>query len=253
MNEIPDQIDQSEDPELYVEPPKIGVRDALGIVIALIALSIIGYAGYVWLNPDLSAAKLFSREAVPDKGTPNAAPPSAANAESGTEAIPASNEVIQSDSMAEMSSEPAAAYVNNSTPGQPAAEKPVATPPDQPPVERETCAYCGMYADSSRGYVVATWANGAVSHHDCWDCVFSFGKDNQLTLASALVADYGAGATAATLNAADSWYLYDTDKKVEGSMPPFVAAYADQASAKSAQPAMGGEVVDFSGLKAHWD
>jgi hypothetical protein len=55
------------------------------------------------------------------------------------------------------------------------------------------------------------------------------------------------------LAAASAWYLYGTTKKVKGSMPPYVAAYPDKAAAMAAQPEMGGEAMNFAGLKAKWD
>ena len=55
------------------------------------------------------------------------------------------------------------------------------------------------------------------------------------------------------LDASAAWYLYETKHNVENSMPPGVAAYPDQAAARAAQPEMGGEVVDFAGLKAKWE
>ena len=36
-------------------------------------------------------------------------------------------------------------------------------------------------------------------------------------------------------------------------MPPYVAAFADRAAAEGAQAELGGEVVDFAGLRANWE
>ncbi|MBN2080628.1 nitrous oxide reductase accessory protein NosL [bacterium] len=117
----------------------------------------------------------------------------------------------------------------------------------------QTCPYCGMLADKSASHVIASWSDGAHTHHDSWDCAIYYGQDEDLSMANAEVLAYGSPQDKPRwLDAAESWFLYDT-KPVTGSMPPYVAAFDSRAAAEAAQPELGGEVTDFAGLQAKWD
>ena len=266
--DIKKEVD-AEEPELYVEPPKLTGRDALGVILALVALVVIGIGGYIWLNPQLSAASLFKHQqpaasaknaastTAPAAGTTNAAP-------GGAGSMPGMDMSGQttdqnSQSSATTSSAPAAETSTQEQAKAPAESTAAAVPASESAAaetkpEHFICDFCGMFADSSRSYVIAQWTDGMTSHHDSWDCVSKYGKANKMTLASAKVLDFTSQKGAPVmLDAAGAWYLYKTKKSVSGSMPPNVAAYASRAAAEKAQPAMGGETLDFAGLKAKWE
>lgn len=212
MEQTPDPIAPIEtqeelEPELYVEPPRMTAKDMIGVVVALIALGLIGYAGYVWLNPDLSLQTVFKKNNAPVHST-------------------AVDSTVKT----------------NVTDVQPEAA-----------TEDYSCAQCGMFADKSSSHVQVSWAGGDKTHHDSWDCVFKYAKAQSLVLESAQVLDYATGIGGRMLDAGSAWYLYDTEASVEGSMSPYIAAFKDQAAAQAAQPEMGGEPVDFTGLKAKWE
>jgi hypothetical protein len=219
----PEQLE----PELYSEPARMTAKDIAGVCIALVALAIIGYTGYVWLNPDLNWRQPFP-------GAPRGSEqPTAA-------AVTASSNEIKSRS----TETPAPAAVAT------------APPPPMAPVSAEadfTCAQCGMDASRSRSHVIAHWSDGASGHFDSWDCVFAYAKAQGLALTTADVRQFDNPAEdAPLLDALQASYLYDTTGKIDGSMPPYVAAYSGQAAAQAAQKEMGGEVIDFAGLKAKW-
>jgi nitrous oxide reductase accessory protein NosL len=114
------------------------------------------------------------------------------------------------------------------------------------------CPVCGMRTPASGSHCVALWSDGSRTHHDCWDCLLTYGKERGLSLQRAVVIARGSSADAPRwLEAASAWYLYGT-QRIEMSMPPYVAAFASKAEAEAAQPELGGEVLDFAGLKAQW-
>src|SRR5258707_5753 len=47
--------------EFYAEPATLSGRDTAGVVVALIALLLIGIGGYIWLTPGMSVAKMLGR------------------------------------------------------------------------------------------------------------------------------------------------------------------------------------------------
>ncbi|MCC7479381.1 nitrous oxide reductase accessory protein NosL [bacterium] len=201
------------EPELYLEPAEMRASDSIGVVIALLALLVIGYSGYVWLNPDLSSANAFAWI----KG----------GAASDTEQVTAVTHE----------------HTEAQTAEDGAAETPAA-------VERHSCEYCGMYTDISSTQVIASWTDGSESRHDCWDCTFGWGRQQGLSLEKASVLDYSTFPAAPEwLDAAQAWYLYDTSK-LAGSMPPYIAAFADKAAAEKAMPELGGRLLDWEGLQA---
>lgn len=232
------------EPELYVEPPRMAAKDMVGVIIAILALVIIGFAGYIWLNPALTWSNVFARKpaateqaggpSVPKRGTET----QSQNSMPGMPAAPATTEKTGTEDInalnAETGSQPPAAVAQGA--------------------EDFTCAQCGMDASRSASHVLAHWKDQSSGHFDSWDCTFKYAKEHGQTLSSAEVNRFGDDpASPQMLAAAEAWFLYDTKKKVTGSMPPYVAAYPDEAAAKAAQPEMGGEAMDFAGLKAKWE
>jgi nitrous oxide reductase accessory protein NosL len=181
--------------ELYVEPAQMARRDTIGVVVALLALALIGAAGYVWLNPNL------------DFGTLRLA-------------------------------------------GRPAAPPPVVAAADHP--EHVECPYCGMYADRSHGAVAVMWVGGGSNTLDSFDCVFNYIKENNVRLESGTVRSYDEPGGAKWIDLKQAVYLYDTTVTIEGSMPPYVAAFSTREQAETAKASLGGEIVDFAGLQAKW-
>lgn len=116
------------------------------------------------------------------------------------------------------------------------------------------CPYCGMLADASGTHVVVQWSDGSHTHHDSWDCAFMHGKDEGLAMAAMQVSEHGTSPeNPVWLDASSAWFLYDMDKRIKMSMPPFTAAFTTRAAAEAAQPEWGGAVVDFAGLQANWE
>jgi len=116
-----------------------------------------------------------------------------------------------------------------------------------------SCPTCGMPADASGSQVVVIWSNGDHEHFDSWDCLFSRASGEGLDIVRAVVREYGdMDAAPHWLKAQSAWYLYDVNK-IAMSMPPFVAAFESSAAAEAAQSELGGELVSFAGLQAHWE
>lgn len=225
--------------EFYVEPPRMGRGDIAGVIGALLALLIIGVAGYVWLNPELDFGDLrakFSRSG-------GVQPPAVAHqhrASSGG-GVPPQSDGRQTGAPAEMG-EMSGMGATGSGDTPPAST-------DAAPAERPRCASCGMFTDQTLGLVQAVWSDSSHTSHDCWSCTRDYSREHGLQLASATVLDYSAGLEVRQeLDAQSAWFLYDTDTRIEGSMPPFTAAFADKASAEAAQASLGGEVADFDAL-----
>jgi hypothetical protein len=236
------------DGEFYLEPTPLGKRDVAGVMLALVALALIGAGGYIWLNPELSLASL----------APGPRPPAAAEAELGA---PAPHEHgAPNAAAAESSASPAAP----AAPASAVADPPAApTGTDAPPARAGvpaappaaaapdmSCPQCGMHADRSLAHVVAHWSDGSTTHHDCWDCTFAWGRANGITLQEVQVMAHGSRLDAPQwLQAPAAVFLYGTSR-IKGSMPPYVAAFDTRAAATAAQPELGGEVLDWEGLQA---
>lgn len=229
---------EAEEPELYEEPPRMTGRDAGGVILALVALTVIGVAGYIWLTPGKGFADLLPSRTPQQSGMPAATAAPGAHEHSE---VP--HDVMEASAPAEETAElPAAA--------EPMSEDPAAQVAYDQDVR---CAYCGMFADKSGSHAVAQWSDGSQTHHDCWDCLLNYGTEEGLTLKGATVVEYGSPLSGPRwLDAGQAWYLYET-KAIKGSMPPYVAAFADRAAAEGAQAELGGEVVDFAGLRANWE
>lgn len=185
----------------YEEPPTMTLKDNLGVAIALVALAVIGFLGYIWLTPGKSIATMFSKPEGP--------------------AVEVASQAVDPESTA---------------------------------VEHQKCATCGMFADKSASHVVATWDTGSTTHHDSWDCAFGYAAQNGMAMAGVEISHYGSPVDSPHfLDATGAWFLYDTDSPVEGSMPPFVAAFASRDEAMSKHGEMGGEILDYAGLAGKWD
>lgn len=194
------------EPEYYAEPADLRGRDIAGVVLALLALTIIGYCGYVWLNPDLQMTDILARLKPGHTEM-------AASSESGSSNLSK------------------------------------APPRTTPAMNHTSCPYCGMFTDQSESQIIAKWSDGSETHHDGWDCAFSWGAQQNIRLESAQVSRYGSEVNEPDwLDAAAATYLYDT-KELKEAMPPFAAAFADRAAAEAAQGELGGTLVDFAGLQ----
>jgi nitrous oxide reductase accessory protein NosL len=134
--------------------------------------------------------------------------------------------------------------VDNAVAGTPELEAALAAAPAE-------CPYCGMDAAKSKSHVVVQWDNGEISHHDCWDCVFKYEKQQGRMLDVARVLAHP-GDGPEWLAATEAAYLYDT-ASIAGSMPPYVAAFFTVEDARASQSELGGEVVDFGQLRAKLD
>lgn len=254
--------DIEEEPMLYEEPPRMGWRDTVGVVIALIALVIIGIEGYIWLTPGMTLSKFLGQDgpsanattAVSEhtSGTPRMDEPAgmeemSTNHMPGTgaqaEAMPSGEAVPSAET--EMMAEPSAQPDPTATP----AANPLA---DLSQHDDTECPACGMDASRSLASVAALWSDGTHTHHDCFDCMFTWGKEQGLTLIRAEVLEHGTTTQDANwLDAASATYLYGTSR-IEMSMPPYVAAFESRAGAEAAQPEFGGEVMDFAQLTKQW-
>lgn len=180
-------------------------RDTVGVVVALLALALIGVSGYIWLNPGLSYRDVTGRLAR------SPAPGVSVPVESPHDAL-------------------------------------VAAAPD----ERVRCPFCGMYTDMSPAEAVISWGDGSHSHFDSWDCVFAYEAESGLMLDFGQVREHGHALDEPEwLDVAKASYLYDTNE-IQGSMPPYVAAFGEAALAESARDELGGELVDFAGLRSKW-
>jgi len=281
-------VDSGDSEELYEEPARMTVGDSIGVAVAIVLLALIGWAGYLWLTPGRSVADMlhFGQRSSPAETTAMA--DSAADDMSGMDsaehahqdsAMPIDDDMdgqdmssgdmagMDHEAMADMDQDdmqgmdmtpPSAA---EGSPGadsgqgeEVAAEVAPTAAADQPHLHDHEfkCAYCGMFTDRSMSQVVAYWTDGTHTHHDGWDCLFNYQKDNGLTLDHALVKHYGSStAEPQWLNAADAWYRYDT-KPIKGSMPPFVAAFATKAEAEGAAAELEGTLMNFAELKAKW-
>jgi hypothetical protein len=275
---------QNADEEFYAEPATLGGREAAGVVVALLALLVIGVAGYIWLTPGMSVAKLVgaagSRPAAGGAGALARAEPSAvrgpkhAVAESSggnndgsavaagaapsappppavEEHGPAANPPAAGSAAGRDRPQPAGA-----TPAQPAADGAGPVPTGEAILaaangERNaTCAQCGMPAGKSYGEVVAQWNDGSIEHFDSWSCAFARAKAKGQRLQAALVLQHGSTPSAPQwLTAKDAWFVYNT-KSIKGSMPPFVAAFDTKDAAEAAQAQDGGQAMDWEGLQA---
>lgn len=266
------------DGELYEEPPRMTAMDTIGVVIALVALLVIGWGGYLWLTPGKSLANFFSfaphktateattatqpTEMASADGETNTHDPAKQSTDDDMAGMDMNGDEMGNDAMDPASNQEAITNAADSTeesePGAAASEQPEEASAETaavqpPPFDTKTkCAECGMFVARSLSHAVAYWSDGTVTQHDGWDCLFNYGKENGLTLDHALVRHYGEDNPKPLWLAADqATYLYDTSP-VKGSMPPFIAAFADEAEAKLAKDAMGGAMMSFSELKKKW-
>jgi len=208
----PDQ--RQTDEGLYEEPVPLTRRDMAGVILSLVALTVIGLGGYIWITPGLTLGDVLKKGG----GDMHA------GHDHGAMLADSSDEHAGHGPTMEMA---AAASVH------------------------VKCAYCGMFADKSMAQVKATWADGGVDHFDSWFCLFNHAEDEGLKPADLQVVSLnGTLEDPEWLDAGDAWFLYRMDESVEGSMPPFVGAWSDRENAAASMTEMGGELVDFNGLQA---
>lgn len=123
--------------------------------------------------------------------------------------------------------------------------------------ERPVCEACGMFVDVSPTRVEAVIQVSEMKHEHMFDCLGClhdyvhehFGEEAKVARLSIL--DYATFGTdkEVMLNGFEAYYLYGTER-LKGSMPPYVAAFADEAAAKEHQEDLGGKLVDFEGMQA---
>jgi hypothetical protein len=211
-------------------------KDAFGVVVALVALVLIGAAGYVWMTPGVSFSALIpsaSKVAVEPTNDYQSAPVAAVHKlHSGASVgagVPAEHSEMQPDGDNSLLADP---HLHD---------------------HDLSCAYCGMFSDKSLSHSVAQWSDSSHTHHDGWDCLFRYGQDSGLVLEDAAVLKHGSTPEEPVWIAAkEAWFLFDT-KKIKGSMPPFVAAFETKAAAQAAKAELGGEVLDFAVLSSKWE
>nr|MDQ3023375.1 nitrous oxide reductase accessory protein NosL [bacterium] len=116
----------------------------------------------------------------------------------------------------------------------------------------QSCPYCGMFGDKSRSAVAVMWVGGGSNTFDSFDCLFNYMKDNNVQLQSATVKNYVVKGKPEWIDAPAATFLFGTTTVVEGSMEPYVAAFATRDLAQNAMKDMGGEVVDFAALENKW-
>ena len=250
------------DPMLYEEPPRMGWRDSLGVMAALIALVLIGVAGYIWLTPGMTLGKLL--------GQGEQAASATVAAHDYHSEMPTAEDVAGMAGMdaghTPRAGAPAAVeHVGEDLPAgmggpveDPASEAEQVVVPAADTLANLSqhndteCPTCGMDGARSLAHVVARWSDGTHTHHDCFDCLFTWGMEQGLTLDGAQVLKHGTTTQDADwLDATGATYLYGTSR-IEMSMPPYVAAFESRAAAEAAQPELGGEVMDFAQLTSHW-
>jgi nitrous oxide reductase accessory protein NosL len=195
-------IEPEEEQLFYEEPPRSTMRENLGMLFALLSLCIIGFAGYVWLTPGLEFADYLNGGAGQKLADDSSA---AAQAEHAGHDMAAMGDEVR-------------------------------------------CPVCNMFALRSQSAIMASWSDGTETHHDSWDCVANWARDESLQLSSAEVVAYTeAEGDAIWLNAEAAGYRFGTSVSVRGSMPPNVAAFASADEAESAAD-MGGDVLTYSSL-----
>jgi nitrous oxide reductase accessory protein NosL len=216
----PGQQQDHPEGEFYVEPAKLTRKAAMGVVLALLALTVIGVGGYIWLNPNLSVSELMARR--PDQ------------AASPGRGLVRGSASVKPIGRAEA---PASAKVNSDLTAAANADR------------QAECPQCGMMAGASEAEVVAQFGEGSVSHFDSWVCVFGWSKAQGQPVQDAVVLAHGSTRDVPRwLTAADSSFLYDT-KRIAGSMPPYVAAFGSATEADNAQADQGGRVVNWTELQ----
>ena len=121
--------------------------------------------------------------------------------------------------------------------------------------ERPRCENCGMFWDKSATRVEFTVkVDGSEHTHitECFGCLHDFVHETygEVMPTAVSVLDYATYGTKheQMINAFDAFYLYGTER-LDGSMPPYVAAFATEKAAKEHQKKLGGELVDFPGMR----
>lgn len=121
--------------------------------------------------------------------------------------------------------------------------------------EAPRCDNCGMFWEKSPTAVEMTIEVEGEEHthlFECVGCMHDYIHENygEAMPTSIMILDYNTVGTdePVMLDAFKAHYLFGTER-IKGSMPPFVAAFATEEAAEEAQEELGGELVDFKGMK----
>jgi nitrous oxide reductase accessory protein NosL len=118
--------------------------------------------------------------------------------------------------------------------------------------QRPRCENCGMFTDVSPTNVHAMLKiNGKEAEHNfvCLGCVYEFMHEKvkgEAKLTGLKVLDYKTFGTKTPkfIDGMTAWYLVGT-KPLDGSMEPYMAAFASKDAAAKAQKTLGGEVKNY--------
>lgn len=121
--------------------------------------------------------------------------------------------------------------------------------------EAPRCDNCGMFfAKSAARVTTVVEVEGESYSHmfECLGCLHDYLHENygEVMPAELQVLDYTTFDTddEQMIDGFDAWYLFGTER-LAGAMPPYVAAFSDEDAAKAAQEELGGELVDFAGMR----
>lgn len=122
--------------------------------------------------------------------------------------------------------------------------------------ERPTCENCGMFWDVSPTAVEAVIEieDEAYTHRfECLGCLHDYVHEHygEVQPSSLSIVDYSTFGTddVRMIDGFKAYYLFGTER-IKGSMAPYTVAFADEDSAAASQETLGGELVDFKGMKA---
>lgn len=121
--------------------------------------------------------------------------------------------------------------------------------------EAPRCDNCGMFFEKSAARVSATieFEDQTYNHlFECLGCLHDYIHENygEVKPSELMVLDYATFGTddEQMIDGFEATYLFGTER-LAGSMPPYVAAFSDEDAAAAAQEELGGELVDFAGMK----
>lgn len=121
--------------------------------------------------------------------------------------------------------------------------------------EKPRCDECGMFFENSATRLTASLLDGedtVNAKFESLGCLHNFVHANhpEAELTKLSILDYGAYSSGEVeyLDGFKAYYLFDTER-LKGSMAPFIAAFASKKAAESAQEALGGDLVDFAGMR----
>jgi hypothetical protein len=121
--------------------------------------------------------------------------------------------------------------------------------------ERPRCENCGMFWDKSATRVEFTVKVDGKQHThqtECFGCLHDFVHETygEVMPTAISVLDYATYGTKneKMIDAFDAFFLYGTER-LDGSMPPYVAAFSSEEAAMDYEDELGGELVDFPGMR----